>query len=508
MSYFTMINCCLIVGACLLSSQVVWSQRVRVEYEVTAYPNGSVNLRCEFTNSGSTKLTQVSWMFERNEGDRQNIAVFHPTYGASFPNKDFEGRVKFTQGSLENPYIRIDNLRMTDAGRYICEFATYPSGNEQGTTTLIMLAKPRNSAAPVPVQAGSSEVVVARCEAAQGKPEAAISWITSLSGRYNHTSVPESDGTATVKSEYRIVPTRAENGKDITCVVDQRTQSASQSFPMRLVVEYPPTVTIEGYDDNWYMGRKDAVLICQADANPAPTDVTWMAVSGQLPATVQVDQNRLLVRNVDETVNTTFVCEVKNSLGSGRKELAATVIESTEDPSSAGIVAGGILGSLLALVLVSALVTVLVMRSHRQQQGYPGDSEQGGYGNKTRLFGGKKASKNGTGANNNGPIYTYRESEPGTLAEKCNEFPHLTTSTPTAHDILLSDELNEAERRKFDAFNDSMEEEEEDERYDRFGGLPPSYQIHRHEDECAPYLDDDMESQRDGSIISRTAIYV
>ncbi len=80
-------------------------------------------------------------MFERVEGDRHNIAVFHPLYGASFPNKDFDGRVSFTQGSLENPSIRINKLRMADAGRYICEYATYPSGNEQGTTTLIMLGE-------------------------------------------------------------------------------------------------------------------------------------------------------------------------------------------------------------------------------------------------------------------------------------------------------------------------------------------------------------------------------
>uniref|UniRef100_A0A8C2EIH6 Nectin cell adhesion molecule 3 n=1 Tax=Cyprinus carpio TaxID=7962 RepID=A0A8C2EIH6_CYPCA len=508
MSDFTMINCCLILCACLLSSQAVWSQRVRVEPEVTAYPNGSVNLRCEFSDSGSTKLTQVSWMFERVEGDRHNIAVFHPQYGASFPNKDFDGRVSFTRGSLENPSIRIDKLRMADAGRYICEYATYPSGNEQGTTTLIMLAKPKNSAIAIPVQAGSSEVVVARCEAAQGKPEATISWITAIAGRYNHTSVPEMDGTVTVKSEYRMIPTPSENGKEITCLVNQRTQIEPKSFPLKLVVEYPPTVTIEGYDNNWYMGRTDAVLTCQADANPAPTNVTWRALSGQLPPSVRVDQNRLLVRKVDETVNTTFVCEAKNSLGSGKKELVAMVIESTEDPSSAGMVAGAILGSFLALVLVSALVAVLVMRSRRHQHGYSGDGEQGTYGNKTRLFGGKKASKNGAGANNNGPVYTYRESEPGALTEKCNEFPRMTGSTPTAHDILLSGEMNEAERRKFDALNDSLEDEEEDERYDHFRGLPPSYQIHRHEDECTPYLDDDMESQRDGSIISRTAIYV
>ncbi|XP_026145393.1 nectin-2 [Carassius auratus] len=508
MSDFTMINCCLILSACLLSSQAVWSQRVRVEPEVTAYPNGSVNLRCQFIDSGTTKLTQVSWMFERVEGDRHNIAVYHPQYGASFPNKDFEGRVSFTQGSLENPSIRISKLKMADAGKYICEYATYPSGNEQGTTTLIMLARPKNSATAVPVQAGSSEVVVARCEAAQGKPEATISWSTAVAGRYNDTAVPESDGTVTVKSEYRMIPTPAENGKEITCVVNQRTQNEPNSFPLKLVVQYPPTVTIEGYDSNWYMGRTDVVLTCQADANPAPTEVTWRAASGQLPPSVQVDQNRLLVKKVDETVNTTFVCEVKNSLGSGKKELVVMVIESTEDPSSAGMVAGAILGSFLALVLVSALVAFLVMRSRRHQHGYSGDGEQGAYGNKTRLFGGKKASKNGAGSNNNGPIYTYRESEPGALTEKSNEFPRMTGSTPTAHDILLSGELNEAERRKFDALNDSLDDEEEDERYDRFSGLSPSYQIHQHKDECTLYLDDDMESQRDGSIISRTAIYV
>ncbi|XP_048058803.1 PVR cell adhesion molecule related 2 like isoform X2 [Megalobrama amblycephala] len=359
MSDFTMINCCLILGACLLSSQVVWSQRVRVEYEVTAYPNSSVNLRCEFINSGNTKLTQVSWMFERVEGDRHNIAVFHPTYGASFPNKEFEGRVNFTRGSLENPSIRIDKLKMADAGRYICEYATYPSGNEQGTTTLIMLAKPKNSATAIPVRAGPSEVVVANCEAAQGKPEATISWITAIAGRYNHTAVPEVDGTVTVKSEFRMVPTPAENGKEITCLVTQRTQSEPQSFTLKLVVEYPPTVTIDGYDNNWYIGRTDAVLTCEADANPEPTEITWTTTSGQMPPSVRVENNRLLVRKVDETVNTTFVCEVKNRLGAGKKELSATVIDQPLPKSpSAGPILGGIIAAIVILCLIGAGVAM------------------------------------------------------------------------------------------------------------------------------------------------------
>lgn len=211
--------------------------------------------------------------------------------------------------------------------------------------------------------------------------------------------------------------------------------------------------------------------------------------------------------------------------------------EALEDPSSAGVVAGAVIGSLLALLLVVALIAVLLTRSRRQQRrGYPssgdsiatgsGGSNGGDYGNKARLLfssSGNNGSKNGTGANNNGPIYTYREGcdATGTLTEKANDYHHhhlhhvSSGNPPTAHDILLSGEMDEAERRKFD-LDDSMEEEEE--RYDRFGGvirggnmMPPAYHAHRGhggEEEMDVYLDDDMESQRDGSVISRTAIYV
>ncbi|XP_030647852.1 PVR cell adhesion molecule related 2 like [Chanos chanos] len=484
----------------------VWTQTVRVVEEMEAYPNTSVLLRCEFVNAGSTKLTQVSWIFEPSEGERDNIAVYHPTYGESFPDSPFKGRVKFSSGSLQNPSITIENLRMSDAGKYICEYATYPSGNEHGTTTLIMLAKPRNSASPVTVRAGSSAVVVARCEAAQGKPAATITWVSSANGNYNSTSKEEPDGTVTVKSEYRLVPTPADNGREISCEVTQRTQDKPQSFPMKLTVEYPPSVKIEGYDENWYMGRADVALTCQADANPVPTAFSWTVASGPMPPTVRVEKDKLYVMKVDESVNTTFVCEVKNSLGSSKNQVTVIVIESSEDPSNSSVVAGAVLGSLLAVLLVSALVVVLVMRSRRQQHGYSSDGEQGVYGNKVRLFGGKKTSKNGAGSNNNGPIYTYREGEPGALTEKPNDFHHMNAGTPAAREILLSSELDDAHRRKFDTLNDSVEEEEE--RYDGFDNLPPRYHIRSHEEECGVYLDDDMESQRDGSFISRTAIYV
>lgn len=44
-----------------------------------------------------------------------------------------------------------------------------------------------------------------------------------------------------------------------------------------------------------------------------------------MPETVQVRENRLAVQQVDDTINTTFICEVKNSLGYGRDQVTVFV---------------------------------------------------------------------------------------------------------------------------------------------------------------------------------------
>lgn len=172
------------------------------------------------------------------------------------------------------------------------------------------------------------------------------------------------------------------------------------------------------------------------------------------------------------------------------------------------MVAGAIIGSLLAILLVAGLIGILVIRNRRQQQGYRGNSKANApYNPVARLFGSTGHSKNGTGnhGNNNAPIY---KGEMGLSEKEANLGLHpggmaaVVENTPTAQDILLSNELDEAERRKFD-------ELEDDERYDQFRGSGPILQIRPHEEvPNSTYLDDDMESQRDGSIISRTAVYV
>ncbi|XP_026119944.1 nectin-2-like isoform X2 [Carassius auratus] len=312
----------------LLIIQGSLAQRVRVEPEVVSYPGQTVTLRCQFPNPGKL-LTQVSWMFEQTNADRTNIAVFHPSFGANYPTiSPLSGRVSFVTDppSLENPSIKIREVKMTDEGRYICEYATYPSGNEQGVTSLVLLAKPKNIATSVTVTAGKTPVIVARCESSNGCPAANISWSTALNGNVTmpiETKNP--DNTITVQSAYMLAPHPSDNGKDINCTVSHRTMTQPETFPMKLVVEYPPQVKIVGYDNNWYRGQTNAYLTCQADGNPVPTTVTWKTLSGLMPETVQVQENRLVVQKVDDTVNTTFICEVRNSLGYGRDQISVFV---------------------------------------------------------------------------------------------------------------------------------------------------------------------------------------
>lgn len=48
-------------------------------------------------------------------------------------------------------------------------------------------------------------------------------------------------------------------------------------------------------------------------------------MSGELPDTVQITANELKVLKVDDAVNTTFVCEVKNRIGIGRDQVSVIV---------------------------------------------------------------------------------------------------------------------------------------------------------------------------------------
>ncbi|XP_076008694.1 nectin-2-like [Genypterus blacodes] len=312
----------------------------------------------------------VTWIYEPKEGERINIAVFHPKFDPNYPESPVKGRVGFTTTppNLSSPSIQITDVRMTDEGKYICEYATYPSGNEQGITYLVMLAKPQNSASTVTVIAGTEKTVVARCESKDGRPASQISWVTSASGNATTESKPGSDNTVTVTSVYRMVPTAADNGKDISCVVNHRTQVKPDSYKMKLAVQYPPQVKIMGYDNNWYVGRTNVVLTCDATGNPVPSTVLWRTLTGEMPDTVVITDNKLTVLKVDDTVNNTYICEVKSRVGVGKDQVTVTVRGTrlpTKGPASGSII-GGIIGVIILLAIIGT--GIAMYRKHRHNK--------------------------------------------------------------------------------------------------------------------------------------------
>ncbi|KAM8847094.1 nectin-2 isoform 2-T2 [Synchiropus picturatus] len=367
---FTGMTRLLLLVLSVLLQRGALGQRVKVEPEVLSYPGQTVNLRCAFAVAEGIQLTMVTWIYEPKEGERINIAVYHPSFDANYPESPLKTRVSFTASppSLSSPSIQITDVRMSDEGKYICEYATYPSGNEQGITYLVMLAKPQNSALAVPVEAGTKRVVVARCQSTNGRPVAQINWVTTANGNATTKTEAGADNTKSIVSEYRLIPTAADNGKDISCVVTHRTQVKPESIPLKLAVQYAPQVTIVGYDNNWYVGRTNVVLTCMATGNPVPLSVAWKTMSGEMPDTVQIKENQLKVLKVDEAVNTTFVCEVKNRIGTGRDQVTA-LVRGTRLPEK-GPTTGSIIGAIIGVIVLLAIIgtAIAMYRKHRNNK--------------------------------------------------------------------------------------------------------------------------------------------
>ncbi|XP_030605603.1 nectin-2-like isoform X2 [Archocentrus centrarchus] len=373
------LECTKMIGLlCLVSSILLQhgasGQRVKVEPEVSSYPGQTVNLRCAFTDPTGVQLSMVTWMYVPEPSlDPVNIAVFLPGNEPSYPDSPVKGRVSFVPSppNMASPSIQITNVRITDEGKYACEFATYPGGNVRGTTQLVMLAKPENSASAVRVVAGTKPVAVAQCQSANGRPAAEISWATAASGNYTTKSKTETNNTVTVTSQYIMVPTPNDNGKDINCIVSHRTLVKPENFKMKLEVEYPPQVSIVGYDNNWYMGRTNVELTCQASANPSPTSVLWKSITGDLPATVEQNENVLKVLKVDETVNATFICEVANRIGTVKEQVA--ILVRVNPLPMKGPTTGSIIGAIIGVIILIAIIGTVIALCRKRADRMHGD---------------------------------------------------------------------------------------------------------------------------------------
>ncbi|XP_078055230.1 nectin 1b [Mustelus asterias] len=388
----------LLLLAALLS--VFQAQTVTVDDSVSGFVGTDVILRCTFTNNNpNIKITQVTWQKATN-GSKQNIAIFHPTMGLSVL-PPYEKRVSFKKPSLDDATIKLSSLELLDEGVYICEFATFPTGNRESQVNLTVFARPVIDAELSPntitARAGfPGKIVVATCTSANGKPPGIITWETKVNGE---TVVKESrnqNGTITMTSQYLLVPSREAHRQPLTCVVNYQMDRTTKV--LMLNVQYEPEVTVEGFDGNWYLNREDVRLTCKADGNPPATNYKWKMLNGSLPVNVEPQNTTLLFKGtVTHELAGTYVCEATNAIGtrSGLVEVNITespqILPSSTSSSSsrAGLdgsgssnntlVIGAVVGGAV-LVLLSGVIIFIILR--KRQQTFKGD-----YNTKKHVFG-------------------------------------------------------------------------------------------------------------------------
>ncbi|XP_021021942.1 nectin-2 isoform X2 [Mus caroli] len=433
--------------------------RVRVLPEVRGRLGGTVELPCHLLPPTTERVSQVTW--QRLDGTV--VAAFHPSFGVDFPNSQFsKDRLSFvrarpeTNADLRDATLAFRGLRVEDEGNYTCEFATFPNGTRRGVTWLRVIAQPENHAEAQEVTIGPESVAVARCVSTGGRPPARITWISSLGGEAKDIQEPGIQaGTVTIISRYSLVPVGRADGVKVTCRVEHESFEERILLPVTLSVRYPPEVSISGYDDNWYLGRSEAILTCDVRSNPEPTGYDWSTTSGVFPASAVAQGSQLLVHSVDRMVNTTFICTATNAVGTGRAEQVILVRDTPQASRDVGpLVWGAVGGTLLVLLLAGGFLALILLRGRRRRKSPGGggnDGDRGSYDPKTQVFG------------NGGPVF-WRSASPEPMRPDGRE---------------------------------EDEEEEEEMKAEEGLMLPP------HE---SPK--DDMESHLDGSLISRRAVYV
>ncbi|XP_076987608.1 nectin-2 isoform X2 [Tamandua tetradactyla] len=315
--------------------------QVRMLPQVSGRLGETVQLPCHLLSPApEVYVSQVTWLRLDAAGGSQSVAIFHPSYGPSFPSlgpgKERLSFVTTGQGTgagqgtgseLRDATLAIKELTVEDEGNYTCEFATFPLGNSRGITWLRAIAQPQNHAEAQEVTLSLDPVPVARCVSSGGRPPPHISWVSPhLDGEVTENQVPGPlPGTVTVTSRFTLVPLGRVDGEKVTCKVEHESFEEPTLLPVTLTVRYPPEVSISGYDDNWYLGRTEAALSCDVRSNPEPTGYDWSTTSGIFPASTVTHGPQLIIHSVDTSVNTTFICTVTNAVGTGRAELVVLV---------------------------------------------------------------------------------------------------------------------------------------------------------------------------------------
>ncbi|XP_041128045.1 nectin-3-like protein isoform X2 [Polyodon spathula] len=337
----------------------VSTERVIVDPHITAILGKKIELMCVVHVQEA--LTQISWEKVHN-GSTQTLAVFNPTYGISIPD-EYQDKLSFKTPSENDATLVLEEVSFTDAGEYTCKVVTFPYGNTQASTTVTVMVEPKISVSrgSDPLMDGGNETVVAVCTAENGKPAAEITWVSEVFGEPVQTLIDEPNDCVTVENRYNWKPTRFAQGKQLTCVIRHPALESEIRIPFTLDVLHAPEVAITGYDDNWFVGRENVQLKCNAAANPGATQYSWSRLNGELPAGLRIANNTLIFgRPLDHNDSGTYQCEVTNDIGSRTNTRNIYILDTPSKQTSSVAVAGAVIGAVLALFLIAVFIIVLM----------------------------------------------------------------------------------------------------------------------------------------------------
>ncbi|XP_062894191.1 nectin cell adhesion molecule 1b isoform X2 [Mobula hypostoma] len=478
---------------------VFQAQTVTVDDSLSGFIGTSVVLQCTFVNNDpKIKITQVTWQKATN-GSKQNIAIFHPSMGVSVL-PPYQDRVSFQNRSLNDATIELSRLELMDEGVYICEFATFPTGNRESQVNLTVFARPVNDAELTPhtIIAKADhprKIVVATCTSANGKPPGVITWETKVGGETVIKEFRNQNGTSTVTSQFLLVPSREAHRQPLTCVVNYQMDRTTKV--LMLNVQYEPEVTVEGFDGNWYLNRENVRLTCKADGNPPATKYNWKMLNGSLPLNVEHQNTTLLFKGaVTYDLAGTYVCEATNAIGtrSGLVEVNITespqilpsdipsVSESLDGSKSGGntLMIAAIVGGTVLIVIIAVIVFIVL---RKRQQTFKGD-----YNTKKHVFGNGYGK---AGIMPPGPQQVPYQEE----SDEDKKLSSMNVSYENERKVIRDGADFDADtKRPYFTVDESDTQEE-------FDDQTLSFQY-------PPDMTEDMVSQNDGSIISKKEWYV
>ncbi|XP_068109377.1 cell adhesion molecule 3 isoform X2 [Hyperolius riggenbachi] len=273
-----------------------------------------------------------------------------------------DNRIQLVKSTPFELSISISNVVLSDEGEYTCSIFTMPVRTAKAMVTVLGVPQePKITGYERPFN--ENENAVLRCTTSGSKPAANIKWYKGaeeLEGAQNSETKDPNGKTFTVVSLINFLVTKTDDQAEITCTVGHESMpNTFKSSSQKLQVLYQPVARIESRP---HMPREGEHLQLQCDAygNPAPDKYTWGRKNGELPITVNTDQNSLVFLNLNKSDSGTYICQVSNIMGIFTAEYKLDVNDPSPVPSKANIdhaVIGGVV-AVIAFLLFCLLIVL------------------------------------------------------------------------------------------------------------------------------------------------------